>query len=132
MDIETVKKGFKLMEDGMRILGGGPLDFYVRKLTECYDLLISRYAPFKIGERVILTKTPEIGSVDRWGWLGSKHFLIKGAVGSVTFVEADGDGFRFSVVFDDDSWIDHHGVKQPTKEKGHFGFREDYLVASKS
>lgn len=130
MDIETVKKGFDLMEQGMRILGGGPMDYYVRRLTECYDLLLEKYAPFKVGDRVMLKKTPAINPHDSWGWMSSKHFLVKGAVGTVQYVEASKRGFSAGIVFDDESWVDDKGVVHPIEEKNRhtFAFSEDSLV----
>lgn len=131
MDIAKIKEGFDSIESGLRILAGGPMDYYFRKLTESYDLLLSaRFAPFQIGDTVILTKAPKIDRSDH-GWQPSKHFLIKGAVGKVTHVEADAKGFGAYVQFDDESWIDSMTGKitpiEPTK-RGNFWFHEDYLV----
>jgi hypothetical protein len=131
MNNEDVKKGFDLIRQGMSILNNGPLDYYVRRLTECYDLLVTRFAPFKVGDRIELTTTPVINDRERYGWLGSKHFLVEGAVATVAAVDVDGDGFSFGLHFDNDSWIDHHGQKQPTMQKGMYFFRESWVRAAK-
>jgi hypothetical protein len=128
MNIENVKRGVKLIQDGIGVLSAGPLEYYLRKLIECQELLVTKYAPFKVGDRVILTKTPDINSKDSWGWMGSKHFLVKGAHGTVRSVDVDGRGFSASVEFDDESWIAPDGCINPIKDKHVFGFHEDYLV----
>lgn len=130
MDIERVKRGFKLMEEGMQILGGGPLDFYTRKLVECYDLLIDRYSPHKVGDRVVLCRTPEISPKKSHGWMGSKHFLVKGAAAVVREVSADARGFSYELEFEGESWIDRDGKESPipAKDRHVFHFGEEWIV----
>jgi hypothetical protein len=53
------------------------------QLVASYDLLMSRFAPFKVGDRVALAKTPNITQESAPGWMRSKHFLVKGAEGTV-------------------------------------------------
>jgi hypothetical protein len=100
-------------------------------LTGAYDLLLSpRFAPFQVGDTVILTKDAKIDRPDH-GWQCSKHFLIKGAVGKMISVEVDQSGFSGYVQFENDSWINpttQKEVLRAPKDRGNFTFHEDYLV----
>jgi hypothetical protein len=130
VSIERVKQGFLAIKDGMKLLDGGPLEYYMSKLTGCYDLLIDRFAPFKVGDTVELIQTPVISETEAWGWMAGKHFLVEGARGVVREVDVDGQGFRALVAFDDDSWIEHntkivHAI--PPKDRGLYSFKERWL-----
>jgi len=129
MNIEKVKEGLALIDRGMGILGSGPVDYYASRLVECYEFLLT-LAPHKVGDRVRLTDTPTINAKESWGWLGDKHFLIKGAVATVFSVEADGNGFFYGVQFDADSWINSYTKvvnPRPPKERHVFNFSARWL-----
>lgn len=105
MDIEHIKKAAAMMREAMAILSSGPLDYYLTEMAAAHELLMSRYAPFKVGDRVELAVTPTINCKTSYGWLGSKHFLKKGAKGTVIDASCGTRGFCFGVMFDDESWI---------------------------
>lgn len=133
MDIQKVKEAFSTIRVGIRMLDGGPMDYYLDKLAGCYELLISRFAPFKIGEKVFLRRTPSISESKSWGWLGGKHFLVKGAIAEVRDIDAESDGFYFFIAFDDDSWIESHTKKvhpRPPKNRGIYRFYERELASA--
>lgn len=129
MDIANFKEARRLIQQGNDMLRSGSFDYYLDKMLGCYELLLDRFSPFKVGDRVILAKTPNITPEKSWGWMGSKHFLIKGAAGTVRSVSVDRDGFSFQVEFDDESFI-HPFTKQvtPVTEKHTYHFGEDWLV----
>lgn len=108
MDLKPYREGLDLIQQGMRKLNGGPMDWYLRKLGECHDLLLSKYAPFHVGGRVFLTETPRIEADS--GWARSAHFLVRGAVGTIREVDVDGRGFSAAVEFDDESWVCDFGA----------------------
>ena len=118
----------------MDLFGRGPLDFFLRELVAAHDLLMSRYAPFKVGDRVVLTKAPDY--VQAPGWNGCEHFLVPGAAGTVVDTSCGERGFRFDVLFDDESWIDTVGYRNPkgtfvpmAPDRRHrFGFGEGWLA----
>jgi hypothetical protein len=137
VDIATIREGFELIEKGMRKLNGGPMDYYITNLTDCYQLLLDKYAPFKVGDRVLLTETPDIDKSS--GWYSCRHFLVKGAIGTVRQVDVDKNGFAGYVEFDQESWIpdfdsESQGIKKGVKvmtppERRHiYGFKEHKLV----
>ncbi len=129
MNIEKVKEAFKLIEQGMGMLSGGPLDYYIRRLTGSYDFLLT-LSPFKMGELVQLADTPIINARDSWGWMPYKHFLVKGSVARVASIEADCDGFSYGLEFLEHSWINQHTKAVnpvPQKERGEFWFKQRWI-----
>jgi len=62
--------------------------------------------PFKVGARVRLRETPVISVEKCHGWLGAKHFLVAGALGTVHEVKFYDGLFVIGVVFDDETWMD--------------------------
>lgn len=134
MDLTLFREGLDLIEKGMRKMQGGPMDWYLRKLIECHELLLTKYAPFCVGDRVFLTETPRIDAEKAPGWMHAAHFLVRGATGTVREVSVDGSGFSAQVEFDDESWIPrggpNKGVPQPTepRDRSTFGFKEKMLA----
>jgi hypothetical protein len=86
-------------------------------------------APFKVGDRVQLAKTPDINKETSWGWLGAKHFLIKGALATVHSRQFYDAHFIFGLYFDNDSWLTPEGVKHMRlpKDRGLYMFRAESL-----
>lgn len=101
IDVDRVRRGLDLLDKGLLELSSGPRDYYIRTLLECYEYLLT-LAPHKSGDRVRLKATPEISESQNWGWLIGKHFLKKGAVGTVREIRAYGDGFYYSLEFAQD------------------------------
>lgn len=64
-------------------------------------------APFQKGDRVQLLTDPVIGPGS--GWLGAKHFLVKGAKATVRCVQLNSNGWRIGLMFDKDSHVDING-----------------------
>lgn len=101
MDIKHIQRGLDLIDEGLQVLAGGPRDYYIRTLCECYEYLLT-LAPHPVGSRVQLLYTPEISESKNWGWLVGRHFLKKGTVGTVREIRAYGDGFYYSLEFAQD------------------------------
>lgn len=89
-------------------------------------------AKFKVGDRVRLSRAPEISSEKSWGWMGAKHFLVAGAVATVQTVEArrDPPGFCYGLTFDDESWVDSKGDRRPVDRPSLYVFGESSLDAA--
>jgi hypothetical protein len=85
-------------------------------------------APFRKGDRVVLTETPVINSLESWGWVGSKHFLVKGAKGTVDEIDFYDGQFRAGVIFDDETWVDTDGNKHLPHRPHQHWFSEKWLV----
>jgi hypothetical protein len=72
-----------------------------------YQQLFERFCPYQIGDKVLLTKAPDFEKAP--GWIGSKHFLIPGAIGYIKTRDFRNNSFIFGIEFEDDSFIDHNG-----------------------
>ena len=103
--VANVKKAAEMIRDGLSHLSGGGLDYYLRELCAAYDYLIANHAPFVPGQRVTLNYTPTINEKTSWGWIGSKHFLVEGALATIKEARFGSSGWSVDVEFDDDSWI---------------------------
>jgi hypothetical protein len=126
-DTDEITEGVKLIEQGMRRLATGPLDYNLKKLVKARELLLTRFAPFKVGDRVTLAK--ELYVAPDSGWIFCKHFLVPGSVGRVKDSDCDADGrLRFFIEFENQTWIDREGVEQPMDKKSLFCLFEDQLV----
>lgn len=101
IDVDRVRRGLDLIDKGLLELSSGPRDYYIHTLLECYEYLLT-LAPHQSGDRVRLTITPKISEGQNRGWLVGKHFLKKGAVGTVREIRAYGDGFVYSLEFAQD------------------------------
>lgn len=98
-----------------RLLGSlSTLAWTVQRFGEYRDGLMA-HSPFQPGDRVILAAPPRITERDSWGWMAHRHYLVKGAVGTVREIDWSGgaDGhFRCAVEFDGESWIDPKGEER--------------------
>lgn len=108
--IEKLEEQFKEIES---------LHQHIEAFTKKYNkwsldklLSLARFAmtlcPVQVGDRVKLLETPEINETVSWGWLGAKHFLVKGAKGTVVdidYSDYQNPHFYASIVFDDETWI---------------------------
>lgn len=131
MGVSKVKQAAKLMRDGLAILDNGPLEFYLTELAAAHDLLMERFAPFKVGDRVTLREAPQISEKINWGWLSGKHYLIPGEAATVVEASCGSSGFRFYLEFDNETWLDH-GEPRPVSRKHTYCFGEDDLCAVSS
>lgn len=104
--------------------------YKLNSVLSSYSEMFSRFCPFKVGDRVRLTKTPAIerGS----GWYGSRHFLVEGAIATVKGCDWKKGKFVFDLEFDNESWVDSEGrIQSIAPERRHvFGFGEDWVVST--
>lgn len=129
MNTKDIESALKLIDQGNKMLQGGSFIYHVERLLGAYEYATTRLAPAVVGDRVMLTKTPNITKSKAPGWMGSRHFLIRGAIATVREVSLDTGGFCFQLMFDDESWL-KDGVPQPIpeKDKHTYHFREDFVT----
>jgi hypothetical protein len=124
--LDLYRASFEAANKAERILSGGPADYYLVKLTGYVDALFSKYAPFQIGDLVLLIEAPKTAGT---GWDHCAHFLIPGAQGVVQEVDYINDGFVADVMFESETLIDQHGTINPVSpDRRHtFRLRENIL-----
>jgi len=99
----------------------------LKKAEEYRAGLLSR-SPLQVKDRAILIETPVINDKESWGWLGAKHFLIKGAMATVKEVDFYKGKFIFGLKFDDDSWIDQDNVVHKRDKNSLYFFSEQWVL----
>ena len=128
LDEKKILGAFDKIESGIVDLQSGPLSYTVRCLTKAYELLVNKYAPIVIGDRVVLVNHVDFNKAS--GWSGAKHFLKPGALGTAKTVSVDGDGFfRIGVIFDNESYVNFKEtvVLISDENKSIYEFYEGYL-----
>lgn len=106
-DGETIRAFYELVGN----LTGSPLVEVLRRYQDMIAGAIAE-APCEQCDRVELVEDVIIGPAS--GWIGAKHFLVKGAKATVRAVKLNQLGYRVGLVFDDDSRIDQDGNRHPT------------------
>ena len=127
--LKTCQKMCEYYKKANELLTRYPSEFFFKKMKGYAEVLFTRFAPFREGDRVMLTKTPVITEQEAWGWLRAKHFLVVGAKGTIESVDFYDGQFKAGIEFDDDSWIDSTdgNARKKHMEKGIYTFSEDYL-----
>ena len=130
--IEDIAQGLEGVRDAMAklndTLSGGPASYYYERIIDYYKGCM-KAAKFRKGERVELKEDVDLS--DCSGWVSSKHFLIKGSVATVRDVDYYQGKYRYDIEFDDETWIDHHGVKRVPDKKHTFCFYQKSLKRNK-
>ena len=93
MDINTVNKAFGKIQDGMRLMSRGPVEFYLDNLTLVYNEFFKRCSPHQIGDTVTLKDRPNTDN----GWAHYRDLLVVGTTGKVVEMNFDDCGFNFAV-----------------------------------
>lgn len=130
MNLERLLDIAHRLEDLQRESGLDGLVGAITQLIRAQDLLISRYAPFKVGDRAVLTRTPEITREKSCGWMGSRHFLVEGRAGVISEVEIWDGKFRFGFEPDNQTWICSFGnhEENPVDRPHSYSFGESWLA----
>ena len=107
------------------ILSVGPLDFYLLKLFEHSEALLTRFAPLKLGDKAVIVQKINCKN----GWAGRERTLAIGATGAIGKVdyEADSGGFVFDFVPDVEWWRDSAGVEHKSENPHSYLLGEKYL-----
>jgi hypothetical protein len=130
VNTDDIKNGITKIKEGIDLMSKGPMSYYLDQLLAARQALLTKYAPFKVDDRVVLTVAPKITDESAPGWLGCKHFLVEGARGIVKGSDVRTDGtLRFNVMFDDESYIrQHDSVIVPIEDKHLYCLKEEDLM----
>jgi hypothetical protein len=131
VSIENFAEGVRMARAMADKFGGGWV-WQLEKLVACHSRLLD-LSPIQAGDTVALTKTPEISESKSWGWLGGKHYLVKGERAKVARIEiGHGGEWRYYLNFENETWIDSYtGKKNKPSTPADYGFDEDYIVKVK-
>jgi NTP pyrophosphatase (non-canonical NTP hydrolase) len=103
--------------------------YNMESLETFVKVMFEKHCPFKVGDRAKLSKTPDINEKDSWGWMGSKHFLVKGKEGTIESVDFSRDEFMFGFIPDNQTYIPSFTDKteKPINDPHIFMFSESWL-----
>ena len=118
---ELYKKGVDAFSEANIVLSVGPASYYYEGIERYVNALFDRFAPFKEGDRVKIIKAPNTNN----GWKRCEHFLIKGALGTVSEVDYRNDMFIADVIWDIETWISFDGVVTDVTKKHTFRMSEN-------
>lgn len=121
--IERMKEGIKHIQQAQSIFARGPLDYYLVKLVEHSEALLTRFSPIKNGERAIIVRKIKCEG----GWSGSEKNLAVGVEGLVVDVDFCEGGFVYTFVPDVQMYRDHEGNYKEKTSKSSYCLREKYL-----
>ncbi len=129
-EITKWKSARDKVKEYSRVLASGDFWYQVEKWASAYDLLLSKYARFRPGDRVCLARTPVINMETAPGWYECAHFLIEGAIATAVTVDVRGQRILYGLRFKSESWIDGAGRRNfVDPERLHvFTFAEEDLV----
>lgn len=109
------------LTEAQQLLSQGPASYYVEQFIGAYEYLMANFAPFKVGDKVVLVKAPNPMPS---GWAHCEHFIKVGATAEVRNVECSAKGFSVEVHFDDESWINNAKAVIPVDDKHVFTFSD--------
>ena len=117
-----MNKAVALLTEARDIFARGPLDFYLKKLIEHSGALLTRFAPFTIGQRVKVAKLIKCEG----GWRGCEQMLAVGAVGKVYDIDYYDGKFRIDFCPDEQFYI-YDGKRYEPSLPHTYGLSADYL-----
>lgn len=123
--IQRMKEAVGHIAKARDIMSQGPLDYYLGKLVEHSEALLTRFAPLKIGQPVVI-----VGKIKcEGGWAGCKRTLAMGATGTVSSVDYCDGRFVFEFVPDHEYWTDRDGVEHEATVPHTYSLGDDKLAA---
>lgn len=110
--MESVASHFNEIQN---LLRQGPIEFYLKKLAEHSEALLTKFAPFKVGDQVIVSKEIEC----KGSWRGCEKTLQIGAVGTVKNIDYYDGEFWIEFMPSIEWWKDRLG-EYHASENRHF------------
>jgi len=123
-DLKDIMKELTALSNRIRP-GCSPSEWSLDQVMNSFLSIFDRFCPLKIGDRVELVKNLPIEESS--GWYSCRHFLIRGAMGTVEDRGYRDDKFTFDIIFDNETWIDREGVEREVDRKHTFSLSEDVL-----
>lgn len=127
---DKIIEGLSRINEGIRCLSGGPLEYYLERVDEVFTEFFKRCAPFKEGDVVEIIK--EIDFTEAHGWRCSKHFLQVGCRGVVREVDFYKGKFQAAVEMRNQTFFNSKGEELPVRNKHLYCFNEDKVAVCAS
>jgi hypothetical protein len=89
------------------LLDSGPLDYYLEKLSKHSEVLLSKFADFKIGDRCVIINTPN-GYNGKESYHGREKTFEIGSIGTIVDIDYTND-FIYCWKPDQDFYQDYTG-----------------------
>lgn len=121
--VDRMKLGVKHIQKAQEIFSRGPLDYYLMKLVQHSEALLTRFSPIKTGERAIIVKPIKCEG----GWIGSEKNLAVGVEGTVIDVDYRDGKFFYDFVPDVQMYRDSEGNYKDKTSKSSYCLSEKYL-----
>ena len=120
--VSRMKDGVDHIKKAQQIFAHGPLDYYLVKLIEHSEALLTRFAPIKVGGRAII-----VGKIpcDN-GWKGSEKNLAVGVEGTVKNVDFLDGSFIYEFV-PDVQMYEHRGEYHESTRKASYNLWDKWL-----
>lgn len=112
--VSRMKMAAGKLAEARDLVSQGPLDYYLNKLVEHSEALLTKFAPLKVGDRARIVA--EIKCED--GWLGCDRTLAIGQSGFVEDVDYRKGRFVVDFVPDEQWWRDGNG-RWHSKDRKH-------------
>lgn len=125
---DRVKEAVGHIRKARDLMANGPLDYYLEKLAEHSEALLTKFSPIKEGEKAVIVK--EIRCEN--GWRNCHKTLAVGAIGTVRDVDYDRGRFVFGFLPDKEWWADHEGNWHEAKNPHIYHLTEDQITALKN
>lgn len=121
--MKLYQEAFDKMQEAKITMVNGPQSYYFERILEYVEVLFTRYAPFRAGDRVVIYTPPNCDN----GWKHHEQDLQKGAKGTVQSADFYKGMWEADVVLDTETWIDK-GKRKPTSRKHTFCLNEKQIV----
>lgn len=119
-----VKEALDHLDQAKNLMSNGSLDYYLRKMCEHSEALLTKFAPLCVGDEAIIVGTIECKD----GWKGSEKHLAKGVGGVVQDVDYVDGRFVVDFVPHKQWWKNGEGKWMPKDRNHSYHLRADKLL----
>jgi hypothetical protein len=122
--VAKMKEAVGYISKARDIFSSGPLDYYLAKLVEHSDALLTKFSPLKVGDHAVISSYIECKN----GWIGSEKTLAVGQYGEVVDVDYSNGIFWITFVPYNQWWRDRNGNYHPKERKNSFCLKASELT----
>lgn len=124
--LNALSKAFNHLEQFDVLMRRGPGDYYIAKLLEYSEALLTRFSPFKIGDRTAIIEPPDCSGA----WASHERSLRVGSVGTIRDVDYGKESFIYLWEPDVGYWRDSEGCWRESSSPVCFWVSEKHIAPS--